>query len=127
MTDLAGATDRGRPDTWPKDAGEFAARWNAKTLIERDEWVDVFIETQIARERLGREVEDLKSKLQASKRMHEKARVLLSKTLKERRDAQAGWSDAKATLKQIRQLLDDSKRWANDYFAEYLDEILGND
>lgn len=39
QTVLDGPTDTGEPYAYPKDAGEFAARWNAKTVQERDELV----------------------------------------------------------------------------------------
>jgi len=36
MTDLEGATDVGVQGTWASSAGEFAARWNARTPEERE-------------------------------------------------------------------------------------------
>ena len=43
MADLAGATTEGEPFAWPKDAGEFAARWNATLPMERDKLVEIMV------------------------------------------------------------------------------------
>lgn len=42
-TRLDGATTWGTPNTWPADAGEFAARWNARTPDQRLAWMNHMI------------------------------------------------------------------------------------
>ena len=48
--DLDGATDVGPDDSWPADAGEFAARWNRATPAERDERVRYIVRNASAAE-----------------------------------------------------------------------------
>lgn len=42
-SDLDGATDLGDPAAWPADAGQFAARWNARPADQRDAAVQQMI------------------------------------------------------------------------------------
>lgn len=43
MTDLDGATEPGLEHSFPADAGEFAARWNARTPESREDLVRVLV------------------------------------------------------------------------------------
>lgn len=42
-TTLDGATERGPENSWPANAGEFAARWNAQTPEKREEWTRALV------------------------------------------------------------------------------------
>ena len=44
---LDGATDEGTPNTWPATAGEFAARWNARTPEERERLTQTLTENAV--------------------------------------------------------------------------------
>lgn len=43
MTDLDAATTPGPENTYPADAGEFAARWNEWTTEQREDWVQAVV------------------------------------------------------------------------------------
>lgn len=50
-SELAGATTPGDPAAWPRDAGEFAARWNALEPARRDSLVQLMTATSQDAER----------------------------------------------------------------------------